>query len=667
MSTPPPLPIRFGRETCGELDRAETLEWLVTNGIGGYASGTVAGLRTRRYHGLLVAALAPPTQRTVMVAEAHEAVRPSGAAPIALHCSRWADGSVSPRGFEHIESFHLDGRTPVWRFAIGEFCLEKRLVMVPGKNTTVLSYRLVRGSHPLSLEVKLLATHRDYHGTTCGGGWRMRVEGGAAEVRVTPFEGAETLRLAGEGWALEPAHAWYEGFALRAERDRGLDSVEDALHVATATIQLAPDQTVALFLTTEGGALELEPALHAAAAAEALVLERYGRQQGALADDVGARLALAADQFMVRRDLEGVPGSTVIAGYHWFTDWGRDSMIALPGLTLPTGRPELARQILRTFAHFTDHGMLPNRFPDTAGPPEYNTVDATLWFVEAVRAYVSASGDEGLAGEMWPALTEIIQHHVEGTRFGIGVDAGDGLLRSGEPGVQLTWMDAKVGDWVVTPRTGKCVEINALWYNALVSMAGLAAMLGRPPGPWELQAARAKASFQRFWEAERGYLADVIDGPDGEDDSLRPNQLFAVSLPASPLAADQQRSVVEACERALMTSHGLRSLAADHPAYRASYGGDQVARDGAYHQGTVWAWLAGPFAMAHHRVFGDARLARAYLEPLVDHLRAHGLGTIAEIFDGAPPHRAAGCIAQAWSVAETLRAWTELRRLEHES
>lgn len=659
MTAPAPLPLRLGRHDCADLSRAESREWLVTNGAGGFAAGTVAGIRTRRYHGLLVAALDAPLGRTVMATDVHEHVT-VGERDTPLHAARWWDDSVSPRGFEHTEAFWLEGQVPVWRFAIGAVCLEKRVVMAPGQNVTVIRYRLVRAPGPVRLTVKVLAAYRDFHATTHGDGWTMDVAARDADVEVTAFPGARPLRVRGDGLALAPAHTWYEGFLLGRERDRGLDSRDDALHVVTASGTLAAGDEVTLLLSAEADAVDAATVVAQAAQHEAEVLARYGQAQGAQADAVGARLALAADQFVVRRDVAGHRGATVIAGYPWFGDWGRDTMIALPGLALSAGRPELARDVLTTYARFVDRGMLPNRFPDAGGAPEYNTVDATLWYVEAVRAYVAATGDLALARELWPVLGDIVAHHEAGTRFGVGVDPRDGLLRSGEAGVQLTWMDAKVGDWVVTPRTGKCVEINALWFNGLVALADLAARLGHDAAPWRARVARVRASMERFWCAEAGHLYDVVDGPAGDDASLRPNQIFAVSLAATALDPARQRAVVDACERALLTSHGLRSLSPDHPDYRPHYGGDPLARDGAYHQGTVWAWLLGPFALAYHRVHGDAAAARALLEPLVDHLAAHGVGTIAEIFDGAPPHLPRGCPAQAWSVAEVLRAWTTL-------
>ena len=338
-------------------------------------------------------------------------------------------------------------------------------------------------------------------------------------------------------------------------------------------------------------------------------------------------------------------------------------MISLPGLTLVTGRSEVAEQILRTFARFVSQGMLPNNLPDDGQAPSdagYNTVDATLWFVEAIRAYVAATGRDDVLREVFPVLKEIVAWHQRGTRFGIRVDPSDGLLRAGVPGVQLTWMDARVGDWVVTPRIGKPVEINALWYNALRSMAAFARRLGEAPAAYDALAEAALTGFARFWNADRGYCFDVLDGPDGNDPTLRPNQLFAVSLPESPLPPEQQVQVVDVCARHLYTSYGLRSLTPDAAGYRGHYGGDQTARDGAYHQGTVWAWLLGPFVLAHLRVYQDPVAARALLEPIGDHLLAAGLGSVSEIFDGDAPFVPRGCIAQAWSVGEILRAWTTI-------
>ena len=655
--------IDWGREVTGDLATAERREWLCANGLGGFASGTVAGTLTRRYHGLLVAALTPPLGRTLLVADVDETVEYDGLTrPLATH--RWAGGVVDPPGWQAIERFTLDGTSPVWTYAVADALVEKRVWMEPGANTTHVRYRALRARGPVGLELKVLVNHRDYHGSTHGDAWQMDVAAVRHGVRVVAFPGARPLLLLAEGAEARIAHTWYRRFDRAAERARGLDAEEDHLHAATFRAALPPGGTLTLVLSAEGDpALDGEAALRRRARHEADVLAAWRRAQPAArgAPDWVRRLVLAADQFVSRRPLADDPlGMTVIAGYHWFGDWGRDTMIALPGLTLTTGRPDVARRILTTFARFVDHGMLPNRFPDAGEAPEYNTVDATLWYVEAIRAYHAATADDATLKELWPVLEEIVRWHRTGTRYGIRVDPADGLLASGEPGVQLTWMDAKVGDWVVTPRTGKAVEINALWYNALRAMAGFARRLHQPAEAWEAAAARVQAGFERFWNAPAACCYDVLDGPAGADDALRPNQILAVSLPESPLAPERRAQVVDACARHLLTSYGLRSLAPGHPQYRGRYGGDQVARDGAYHQGTVWAWLLGPFALAHFRVHGDAAAARGFLAPLEHHMGDHGVGSIAEIFDGDPPFAPRGCIAQAWSVAETLRAWHAL-------
>jgi predicted glycogen debranching enzyme len=453
---------------------------------------------------------------------------------------------------------------------------------------------------------------------------------------------------------------WYSGYYLPVEAYRGLDDRDDHLLIGTFRATLAPGESLTLALSAGAApALDGGAALATRRARDAEMLSAAGvvelPDHGMLEPE--QQLLLAADQFIVVRTMPDLPdGRTVIAGYPWFTDWGRDTMIALPGLTLATGRPEVAQRILRTFARFVDQGMLPNRFPDAGDKPEYNTVDATLWYFEAIRAYVEQTGDAALLAEIYPTMQEIVEWHVRGTRYNIRVDPADGLLYAGDKGVQLTWMDAKVGDWVVTPRRGKAVEVNALWYNALENMAAFARQLDQPDGLYVELAAKARQGFARFWNnAERGCY-DVIDGPDGVDVSLRPNQLLAVSLPYSPLDPAQQKAVVDVCALHLLTSHGLRSLAPDEPAYIGHYGGDAPTRDGAYHQGTVWAWLIGPFVAAHLRVYRNQAQARSLLMPLLCHVSSHGVGSISEIFDGDPPFTPRGCFAQAWSVAEVLRA-----------
>jgi len=654
-------PVEFGRAVCGELRAAEEREWLITNGLGGFASGTVAGTLTRRYHGLLVAALKPPLGRTVLVSKLDETADYDGQT-YALGTNRWGDGTVDPHGYRHIERFRLEGTTPVWTFAFGDAMLEKRIWMQLDANTTYVQYCLRRGSRPLELGLKALVNYRDYHSTTRAGDWRMSIERVENGLRVTAFDGARPLYLLSESASAEPAHDWYRNFELSVERYRGLDDRDDNLHAGSFRATLRAGQSVTLVLSTEAAPeLDADVAWSARQVHESGLLEQWEAANASVAGKAPAwvqQLVLAADQFIVRRPLADNPEAlSVIAGYHWFGDWGRDTMIALPGLALATGRPEVARNILRTFARFVDRGMLPNVFPDAGETPEYNTADATLWYFEAARQYLAATDDLELVRELFPVLADIVDWHVKGTRYQIHADPADGLLYAGGPGVQLTWMDAKVGDWVVTPRIGKPVEINALWFNALLTMARFAQVLGKDGGAYEQMAVRVRESFQKFWNAEAGYCFDVLDGPNGHEATLRPNALFAVSLPESPLTAEQQRAVVDVCARRLLTSHGLRSLAQEDPAYTGHYGGGPRERDGAYHQGTAWGWLLGPFAQAHLRVYGDPEQAAQFLEPIAHHLTVHGLGTASEIFDGDPPFTPRGCIAQAWTVAEVLRAW----------
>jgi predicted glycogen debranching enzyme len=656
--------IDFGRDICGDLNQAESREWLVTNGLGGYASGTVAGLLTRRYHGLLVAALKPPVGRTLLVAKLDETAG-YGGRTFELSTNRWHGGSVAPHGYRHLERFRLEGTVPVWTYALADALLEKRVWMEQGANITYVRYELTRGAGPVTLSIKALVNYRDYHGSTRSNGWRMHVESAARGLAVTAYDGAVPFHLLSDRGESDAAHDWHVGFDLAMERARGLDDCEDHLQIGTIRATVEEGMPLTIVLSTDPTAsCDGAKALERRKRHERALAAAFTRARPALAKQaplwVGQAL-LAADQFIVDRPSPEDPeGRSVIAGYPWFGDWGRDTMIALPGLTLATGRPAIARQILLTFARFVDRGMLPNRFPDAGETPEYNTVDATLWYVEAIRAYHAATGDDRLARELFPVLAEIVDWHRRGTRYGIRLDHADGLLQAGEAGVQLTWMDAKVGGWVVTPRIGKPVEINALWYNALRAVATLARVAKKPSGEYEDLAARAAAGFARYWNESLGYCHDVLDGPEGDDPALRPNQIFAVSLPESPLAPARQKAIVDACARALVTSHGLRSLAPDHPRYVGGYGGDQRSRDGAYHQGTVWGWLLGPFVTSHLKVYRDPARARSFLEPMSRHLQSHGLGTMSEIFNGDPPFTPRGCIAQAWTVAEMLRAWAEI-------
>ncbi|HWZ75543.1 MAG TPA: amylo-alpha-1,6-glucosidase [Candidatus Sulfotelmatobacter sp.] len=652
--------IQFERETWSDLEAALRREWLETNGLGGFASSTIVGLNTRRYHGLLVAATKPPVGRLVLLSKLEETLLMDGRR-FDLSANRYP-GVVHPQGFQYLKQFHLDP-FPVFTYEVEGIEMDKSVFMIHGENSVVIHYELRKNNRPevpknLRLEIRPLIAFRDYHGTTHENGViNPAVQESSGLASVTPYHGLPSLHLAHNAVELRKTGDWYRNFEYDAERERGLDCCEDLFNPFALCFDLRMRRQASIIASTErrdvAQAVEYRRA--------EITRRRKVLVASPIEDGFAQSLAAASDQYLVSR----AEDKTVIAGYHWFGDWGRDTMIALPGLTLPTGKYEVARSILRTFAKHVDQGMLPNRFPDAGETPEYNTVDAALWFFEAARSYLAYTSDlEFVRYELYPRFADIISCHARGTRYGIKVDPS-GLLASGEVGVQLTWMDAKVGDWVVTPRRGKPVEIQALWYNALCIMEDLASSFGDEAARkrYRHMATVAHWSFNRlFWNEGLGCLYDVVNGGP-PDSSIRPNQIFAVSLPHSMLSRDRARSVVEKVEEHLLTPFGLRSLAPSDPQYHGCYAGGPPDRDGAYHRGTVWSWLLGPFITAYIRVNGGSeearRQAQAWLSPLESHLEEAGLGHISEIFEGDAPHRPCGCIAQAWSVAETLRVYFE--------
>ncbi len=667
--------IDLGRAICSDITAATQREWLITNGTGSYGCGTVSGILTRCYHGYLVAALNPPLERTLLLTKLDEAVQYLGTA-YPLGCDRYSGGTTTGHGYRNLQSFHLEGTTPTWTYACADALIEKRIWMQPGENTTYTSYRLIRASAPFSISIKAIVNYRNHHHTTqsrnqnsaTGKPWKIQTKAHPRGLKVQAFDAAAPLYLCASKGQLFPANQWYQYYFLTQEKYRGLQHLDDHFHAATLKTTLSQGDTLTVVASTHPAPnTDGNFALKERESYENNLLRAADHVSQANADT--AQLMLAADQFIVNRATPEAPnGKTVIAGYPWFGDWGRDTMIALPGLTLATGRPEIAKPILRTFSHYLSQGMLPNAFPEANSTPGYNTVDATLWYFEAIRAYVEATQDIELLQELFPALKEIVDWHLKGTRYHVKCDSRDGLLYAGEPGAQLTWMDAKVEDWVVTPRIGKPVEVNALWINALSCMARFARTLGESELGYARLAAQASSGFERFWDAELGYCYDVIDSPttqgSRQDASIRPNQLFAVSLPYGPvLSPVQQKSIVDICAQQLVTSHGLRSLAQPHPDYTGTYGGNQLKRDGAYHQGTVWSWLIGPFVQAHLKVYSNPAIARTFLTPLIHHLSAGCVGTLSEVFDGDQPFVSRGAFAQAWSVAEVLRAWQLIEKL----
>jgi len=633
----------------------------VTNGIGGYACGTVAFANTRRYHGFLMASLAPPVQRTLLAAKIDLSVEYQGL-KTDLSANEFADGTISPQGFVHLESFAILEGIPTWRYCVADALLQQTIFMAQGANTSYLRLELIRGSAPMRVTLKPLVTYRDYH-SHGRGAKEFELDSSAQACRIQAFAGARPYRLLVSAGEFTATPEWYWNFWHREEAQRGMDAAEDLFFPGTFSADLTLKVPLFFIATAEPSPPP--------AGAEVLEAIQGGTRtlSAALPKNPPAwirTLARASDQFIVRRGAAGAASLSIIAGYPWFADWGRDTMISLPGLATTLGRYDIATSIFKTYARFVDRGMLPNRFPDLGEAPEYNTVDATLWMFHALDDYFQARRDPELLGELFPILVGIIHAHVHGTRYGIHVDAKDGLLFAGDGGTQLTWMDAKSGDQVFTPRAGKAVEINALWLNALNVMIRLAGRVHDVTEKrfCEVLLSRASANFGRFWNEERACLYDVIDveGGDGRDDRVRPNQILAISLPYCALPEAQMRAVVERCGQELLTSYGLRSLSSTGQGYIGHYAGSPYQRDAAYHMGTVWSWLLGPFARAHFRVYGDARLAQSLLDPVAEHVNSACIGTVSEIFDGDAPHAARGCFAQAWSVAEILRAWIYLER-----
>jgi predicted glycogen debranching enzyme len=656
MSRPDSL-IQFDGLICADLDAASSREWLETNGIGGFACSTIIGLDTRRYHSLLTAATKPPVGRVVLLAKLEETLVIESAR-FELSANQYR-GVVHPRGYRYLNSFRLDPY-PVFTYRIGDIQLEKSVFLVPGENTGAVQYALLGdpGSRPCVLEVRPLVAFRDFHNTThANDSIRRDVETASGQATITPYPDLPSLHFAHNAKSIDAAGFWFYNFQYQREVERGLDSLEDLYSPFLLRFDLNKDTPAAIIASTDR---------HDASEIESLGQREKERREKISAaapsrDAMMQILTAAADQFIVARG----DRKSVIAGYPWFGDWGRDTMVSLPGLTLVTGRYDDARNILRAFAHSIDQGMLPNRFPDSGEAPEYNTVDATLWMFHAVHEFLRYTHDyDFVRANLYQPLMDVVAWHERGTRYGIRLDS-DGLLRAGEAGVQLTWMDVKIGDWVVTPRSGKPVEIQALWYNALRVMERLATGFGDrdQASHYSTLAERTSARFaQLFWNEAEGCLYDVV-GDSGADSSIRPNQIFAVSLPYPLLEPEKGLRVVEVVEWELLTPYGLRTLSPRDPNYLGRYSGDPRSRDSAYHQGTVWPWLLGPFLTAYVRVHGSSAEVRdragRFLDPLRQHLWKAGLGQISEVFDGDPPHQPGGCIAQAWSVAEVLRTYME--------
>ncbi|MHB8109340.1 MAG: amylo-alpha-1,6-glucosidase [Syntrophorhabdaceae bacterium] len=659
--------------TSTEREFTRSQEWLVTNGLGGYASGTVLGMLTRRYHALLVAALPSPLGRTVMLNHvAEQIVFPDGSS---IPLMREDPFAHSPEEKGYVVEFRLEQGLPVWKYKVHEIELEKRIVLPHHQNTAFISYRCLSGSCSFDLQLRPAVHFRPHEASVnipLNADYAVKIIRDRYELSEEGFQPVLRLYLYGDDGSFIVEGKRIEQMLYRMEEHRGYESTGGLWSPGYFQISLAAGKRATLGASTESWEV-----MFTMMPDEALIAETERRRllvESAIPKartGPPAELVLAADQFIIspagrvkdeaRARAAGFEMKTIIAGYHWFTDWGRDTMISLEGLTLVTGRASDASSILRAFLYYLRDGLIPNMFPEGHNEGLYHTADATLWFFHALDRYLAWTGDRGTLKLFLPKMKSIIEHHLRGTRFNIRVDSNDGLISQGEHGYQLTWMDAKVGDWVVTPRRGKTSEINALWYNALRLIHS---WITNEEG--EARAAyldewieKAHTSFnKRFWYEQGGYLYDVIDGEKGDDPACRPNQLLAISLHHPVLRTDRWKSVVDVTSDRLLTPVGLRSLAPGHPEYKPRYYGDVRSRDAAYHQGTVWAWLIGPFIDAWIKVYpGRRKEARLFLEGFLPHLKEKCVGTIGEVFDGDAPFHPHGCVAQAWSVAEVLRAW----------
>lgn len=648
----------FAKNDLKSFELATGKEWLLTNGIGGFASSTIIGANTNKYHGLLVAALRPPVERFLLLSKLQEQLFIDDKEYLLDVNETY--GGIYPQGFRYLQLFSQHP-LPTYTYQIGDVILEKIIYMVYGQNTTVVRYNLYANpDRQVRLEITPMVNYRDYHSVNRKNDWPFHQQMMDNGVQIKAFDEAAALYLYGEGAKYQQGSGcWFEGIKYRVEVSRGENPWEDHYVPGVFRADLTDQGSVAIIASTEKLA---KTTAHLWQVKEerrlSEVVEKAGYQDAFI-----NQLVLAADHFIVRRASTGT--KTVIAGYHWFTDWGRDTMIALPGLTLVTKRYDEAKEILLTFAKYCKDGLIPNRFPDDdQDEPAYNTVDASLWFFQAVYKFLKYTGDNDfIKSQIYPVLKEIIAWHVRGTHFDIKLDS-DGLLKAGNSETQLTWMDAKVDGWVVTPRHGKPVEINALWFNALKIMEMLSRRYGEDSTGFRTKAAATKKAFiKQFWNEEASCLYDVI-GEDGTPDpSIRPNQILAVALPYTMLDDTKEKKVVYRVWKDLYTPYGLRSLSPDHPDYRGSYVGDRYQRDGAYHQGTVWSWLMGSFITAFRKVHEYSPesqiVAEIFIRPLKAHLHDHGIGSISEIFEGNEPFEPRGCIAQAWGVAEVLRAYME--------
>lgn len=649
--------MEFGKSDWQTFERGIEKEWLLTNGIGGFASSTLTGVNSRRYHGLLVASLNPPIERHLILSKIDESININGR-EFELFSYKTPDDIKE--GYKYLQRFIMDP-LPVYTYCVEDVLLEKEITMVNGENTVAVVYHILNGEAKSVLRFTPLVNFRDYHGNSSR--WHMSFEQKTAdrETVIKPYGLSTEIRLmCSEGRFKRLEDNWFYNMQYPVEQERGLHSTEDHFIPGCFEIEVGPgeEKYITILATIEKNPSETDGLKLIKMEKDRIggLLERAGFK-----DSLSQKLVIAADNFIVRR--KSTDSKTIIAGYPWFTDWGRDTMIALPGLTLATGRFQDAKDILYTFSRYVKDGLIPNMFPDAGNEPPYNSVDASLWYFEAVYKYLKYTGDvDFISREIYPKLKEIVEFYAKGTHFKIRMDE-DFLISAGDKDTQLTWMDAKVDDWVVTPRHGKAVEINALWYNALKIMEQLAGRFREDIPFYGETAVKVQESFVKsFWNEKKGCLFDVITDS-GCDERVRPNQIMAVSLDFPVIEGEKARKIVDRVWKELYTAYGLRSLSPDENEYCGIYTGDRYSRDGAYHQGTVWAWPAGQFFSAYIKAYGNSKRSREIVKKLIspykDHLRDGCVGSISEIFDGNNPHIPRGCCAQAWSVAEILRAYTE--------
>lgn len=644
--------IEFDSQVTQDFSQASSREWLETNGIGGYSSSTISGALTRKYHGLFVPATQPPVGRFVLLSKLVETVITENEA-YELDCNQFA-GDVHPKGYQYLQSFKK-GLFNEFNYKTGDVELCKAVIMPQGENTLIVRYEVKAADKEFTFKLKPFIAYRNFHSIIrANDGIQPGYHFADHLLKLLPYNNTPELFISIPGSLFAPHPDWYKGFIFQGERDRGMESEEDLFTHGEFFVRLKKGDVLSVVVSLE------DPK---GKDAEKLFTTEKKRREKLIStlkvqDEFASTLALAADQFVVKR---GKDLKSIIAGYHWFSDWGRDTMISLPGLTLSTGRFEEAKKILKAYSEFVSEGMIPNRFPDLVEEPEYNTVDATLWYFVAAYLYFKRTDDKAfIVKELYPVFVDIIDWHIKGTRYGIKVEP-DGLLTAGEPGVQLTWMDAKIGDWVVTPREGKAVEINALWFNALKIMEEFSKLAGKDEKVYKDKATQVSKAFNKeFLNEISGTLYDVVRGL-YKDSSVRPNQLFAISLPFELVNKKTSKSILKEVEEILLTPVGLRSLSPKNYHYKPYYAGDGLARDSAYHQGTVWSWLLGPYMSAKIKVDGDSgkEEVRKLLKNFEKHLTEAGIGSVSEIFDGNEPHYPKGCIAQAWGVAEVLRVYLD--------